>query len=138
LQKKRKTALTIHLSRSHQAKKQKSEADGTKSKHLPKNRLGNDLAKAETISKMEFDEESKPKIPNACLLANTNLYTFTDDSGNNFSDKERGAKVNRKAIIQTNPGKDVIVEVYFQTQPPRRKDIEKEFWRNCTDTGKNK
>lgn len=97
-------------------------------------KLENDVEKAEEFFKFEFDEEATLKYLTRAYWQIQNLIIFTDNSRNNFADKE-GLKKLIEKTYSNEPCKDVIADVIYK-QEPRIKDIEREFWSNCTDTDK--
>lgn len=134
LQKRRKN-LYENLVQITTTKKPKKQKQIERIKAFAKEyKLGNDLKKAEAFLKLEFDEEATLKYLTRAYWQIQNLIIVTNDSGNNFADKEGLKKLIEKKY-PNEPYKEVIVDV-ISRQEPRIEDIETEFWSNCTDTDK--
>lgn len=97
-------------------------------------KLGDDLAKAEAFSKIEFNEEEVLEYLTRSYWQIQSFVKFTDNSGNNFANREDLKKLIEKTH-PSEPCKDVLIDVIVR-QEPKIKDIEKEFWTNCTETNK--
>lgn len=96
--------------------------------------LGKDLTKAEAFLKLQFDEENILQYLTRAYWQIQNIIIFTDNTGSNFTDRE-GLKKFIEKQHPNEPCKDVVIDVVCK-QEPRIKDIEQEFWSNCTDTNK--
>lgn len=93
---------------------------------------GNDLEQGEELLKFCFDEDRVLKSLTRAYWQIQTFVTFKDESNNNFKDSDSLFKLIEKLSPEA-PYKEVIVDV-VRKQEPRIKDIEKEFWSNCTST----